>query len=56
MDDDWEDWEVNPTFEGTCTCPPNCPNYDEPEKHGWGDCGGELPGDKDCPCEAGWCE
>lgn len=26
------------------------------DTHGWGDCGGTLSDDSDCPCEAGWCE
>lgn len=49
--------EINPSFEGTCTC------EHDAEQHGWGSCevavtaggpGGQglLP----CQCEAGWVE
>lgn len=49
--------DVNPTFEGTCTC------EHEPEQHGWGSCdvmfqprgvAGQML--MPCPCEAGWVE
>lgn len=38
------------SFEGPCTCD------HETGEHSWGRCDQELPGDKVCPCEAGWCE
>lgn len=50
--DDYE--EENPYFTGGCTCPPECPGYENPEVHGWGSCGEKLPNGTDCPCEAGW--
>ena len=51
---DEEDWEYSASFTGPCTCPPECPNYEDNDKHSWGSCDGELPDGKDCPCEAGW--
>jgi hypothetical protein len=51
-----EEFEYQASFEGTCTCPPACPNYEDPDKHSWGSCGGGLALDVDCPCEAGWVE
>lgn len=55
-DDVEEEFEYVASFEGPCTCPEDCSNYDETGAHGWGDCGGTLSDDSDCPCEAGWCE
>lgn len=54
-DDDYI--EINPIFEGTCTC------EHEPEQHGWGSCDvvfqpGGTAGQMllECQCEAGWVE
>lgn len=55
-----DDYEEHTYFTGTCTCPPECENYDPEEGegareyHGWGDCGGALPNGSTCPCQAGW--
>lgn len=49
-----EEWEEHAYFEGSCTCPPECPNAGDDNAHGWGDCGGELPSGRLCPCLAGW--
>lgn len=48
------EYEYATTFVGHCTCPENCPNFDDNLSHGWGSCGAYLPDGSDCPCEAGW--
>ena len=45
IDDEFEDYDSLPSFEGPCTCD------HEREQHGWGHCKVE-----DCDCEAGWWE
>lgn len=51
---DEEAGELITYFIGPCTCPPECPNFDDPDAHSWGDCGATLPNGTECPCEAGW--
>jgi hypothetical protein len=49
-EDTAQDFEYIPSFDGPCTC------EHETEEHSWGNCGVIMPGDIECPCEAGWTE